>query len=256
MNCIFCCVFSQRKYIDMFGLFLESIMRYGNINNNVEILVYTSSLFRDEILYKYNYLKLQFEINDDYTDINLACKARLDLFEFKCINKYQKILYLDTDIIVKKDINVLFNLCIEDIIYAMEEGRIDDNDDYWGKTLFAHRCEEYYDKTAFSTGIMLFKNCDKVSNLFSIIKKHIKDNPMFFCTYDQPYIVFNAFTHKMYNNKVLKLYVVNEDFNVNSDKIIHHFPGVPGFYQHKIKKMEIFLNNLNCKKKMINEISI
>jgi hypothetical protein len=60
----------------------------------------------------------------------------------------------------------------------------------------------------------------------------------------------------MYNNKVLKLYVVNEDFNVNSDKIIHHFPGLPGFYQHKIKKMEIFLNNLNCKKKMINEISI
>ena len=41
---------------------------------------------------------------NNYTDINLACKARLDLFEFKCINKYQKILYLDTDIIVKKDI--------------------------------------------------------------------------------------------------------------------------------------------------------
>lgn len=256
MNCIYCCVFSQRKYIDMFGLFLESIMRYGNINNNVEILVYTSSLFRNEILYKYNYLKLQFEINDDYTDINQACKARLDLFEFKCINKYHKILYLDTDIIVKKDINVLFNLYIEDIIYAVEEGRIDDNNDYWGRTLFEDSCVEYSDKTAFSTGIMLFKNCDKVSDLFSIIKKHIKEKPVFFCTYDQPYIIFNAFRHNMYNNKILKLYVVNNDSNVYSDKIIHHFPGVPGCYQNKIKNMEKFLENLNSKTKMNNTISV
>jgi hypothetical protein len=44
MNCIFCCIFFQEKYVDMFLLLLESILIYGNLNNT-EILIYTSTAF-------------------------------------------------------------------------------------------------------------------------------------------------------------------------------------------------------------------
>ena len=40
MNCIFCCIFNQEKYVDMFFLLLESIFIYGDLNNNTNILVY------------------------------------------------------------------------------------------------------------------------------------------------------------------------------------------------------------------------
>ena len=49
MNCIFCCVFTQEKFVDMFYLLLESIFIYGNLDNNTHILIYTSTLFLEKI---------------------------------------------------------------------------------------------------------------------------------------------------------------------------------------------------------------
>ena len=45
MNCIFCCVFIQKEYVDMFLILLESIFIYGNLQSNTEILIYTSTTF-------------------------------------------------------------------------------------------------------------------------------------------------------------------------------------------------------------------
>ena len=49
MNCIFICVFNQEKYIDMFYLLLESILLYGHLDYNTNILVYTSTKFMNII---------------------------------------------------------------------------------------------------------------------------------------------------------------------------------------------------------------
>ena len=73
MNCIFCCIFYQEKYVDMFLLLLESILLYGNINDNTHILVYTSTEFMNIIknneLYNNNII---FEINDNYNNIMIV----------------------------------------------------------------------------------------------------------------------------------------------------------------------------------------
>ena len=110
MNCIFICVFNQQKYVEMFFLLLESIFIYGNLDNNTNILIYTSTPFMNMI--KQNHLfndeKIKLEINDTYNNIDKACKARLDLFNLSSISNYEKILYLDTDILVKDDINKVF----------------------------------------------------------------------------------------------------------------------------------------------------
>ena len=64
----------------------------------------------------FNNEKIKFEINDAYNNIDKACKARLDLFNLPSVKNYNKILYLDTDILVKDDINKVFNVCEEDIL--------------------------------------------------------------------------------------------------------------------------------------------
>jgi predicted O-methyltransferase YrrM len=56
--------------------------------------------------------------------------------------------------------------------------------------------------------------------------------------------VYNAFKYNLYNNKILKSFAVNNDTNIHSDKVIHHFPGGPGVYTLKLQQMNIFLNNL------------
>jgi hypothetical protein len=50
MNCIFICVFNNEKYIDILYLLLESIFLYGNIHDNTNILIYTSTIFMNKII--------------------------------------------------------------------------------------------------------------------------------------------------------------------------------------------------------------
>ena len=248
MNCIFICVFNQEKYVEMFYLLLESIFIYGNLDDNTNILVYTSTHFMNIIKqsHLFNYEKVKFEINDTYNDVNKACKSRLDLFSLPSITNYKKILYLDTDILIKDDINKIFNVCEEDILYVLGEGSIDDEElgNCWGKLLFGDDIHNYDDKTAFTSGIILFNNCDKIKNLFIEINEDIINRPYNFGCYDQPYIVYNAFKYNLYNNKVLSSLAVNQDYNIHSDKVIHHFPGGPGVYYYKIYNMTIFLNSI------------
>jgi predicted O-methyltransferase YrrM len=247
-NCIFICVFNQEKYVDMFFLLLESILIYGILDDNTHILVYTSTSFMNRI--KQSHLfneKIKFEINNTYNNIDKACKARLDLFNLPSITNYNKILYLDTDILVKDNINRIFDVCKEDILYVLEEGRIESDHDHHGKSLFGDEINNYNDKTAFTSGILLFNNCEKIKNLFNKINEDIVKRPYNFICYDQPYIVYNAFKYNLYNNKILKTLVVNNDHNIHSNKTIHHFPGGPGNYGHKIEKMIVFLNELKNK---------
>ena len=244
MNCIFVTAFNQEQYVDMFYLLLESIFIYGNLNDNTKILVYTSTTFMQIIKqsHLYDKEKILFEINDAYNNVNKACNAKLDLFNLESITKYDKILYLDTDIVVKDDINPVFDVCKEDVLYALKEGCIDNDCDCWGKTLFGDELHNYTDKTAFSSGILLFNNCDKIKGLFKIINEDMtnKDHPF----QDKPFIVYNAFKYNLYNNNVLQSLIVNNDDNIHSDKVIHHFPGGPGLYQHKIIAMTHFLNSI------------
>ena len=244
-KCIFICIFNNEKYIKMSYLLLESIHIYGNLDKNTDILIYTSSLFMNIINKSQLFNKnIKFEINDNYNDIDTACKSRLDLFNLKSINNYSKILYLDTDIIVKNNINTIFDIVVDDIIYVLEEGTIDSDNDFWGKSLFGDEIDNYDDKTAFTSGILLFNNSEIIKNLFNKIKEDIINRPYNGSFYDQPYIRYNAFKYNLYNNKLLSLFIVNNDDNIHSNKIIHHFPGSPGVHIHKIKSMTNFLNNI------------
>lgn len=243
MNCIFICLFNQERYVDMFFLLLESIFIYGNLGDDTHILVYTSTQFMNVIRRSHLFCdKIKFEINDTYNNIRNACRARYNIFNLLSVVNYSKILYLDTDILVKDDINKVFNICKEDILYVLEEGEIDSDTDFWGKSLFKNEVNNYNDKTAFTSGILLFNNCEKIKDLFNkTIDIFDSSN---FTLNDQPYLVYNAFKYNLYNNKILKSHAVNNDNNIHSDKVIHHFPGGPGVYKHKINKMTIFSNKI------------
>ena len=192
--------------------------------------------------------QIYFEINDTYNTVEKACWSRLDLFDLS-IQKYSKILYLDTDIIVKGDLNLIFDVCRKDKLYVLEEGSINCDTDFWGKSLFlnAGDLDLYANKCAFSSGILLFNNCQKIQDLFLNIRNDFFKRSFKFYCQDQPYIVYNAFKYDLYDNLVLKEFVVNNDHNIKSNKIIHHFPGDPGIHQNKLNHMFAFLSDLKKK---------
>ena len=252
-NCIFVCVFNKESYVELFFLLLESILQYGNLNHKTDILVYTSTSFMNIIkkhyLFLFNDKKIFFEINDTYDTIDKACKSRYNVFNLNSIDKYNKILYLDTDIVIIHDINKVFDVCKKDVIYVVMEGDINCSTDYWGKSLFGDEINSYPKNTyAFSSGIILFNNCKKIKRLFYKINKDMNNRNHYFN--DQPFLVYNAFKYKLYDNiKLNKIttmyYEYKPNLNRDSTNTIHHFCGWPGFTEHKLIRMECFLFHLN-----------
>lgn len=156
-------------------------------------------------------------------------------------------MYLDIDIIIKDDIHKVFQVCNQDILYALEEGEICSETDNWGLSLFGDEINQYLDKSAFSSGILLFHNSKKMEFLFQKIKEDIINRYHGF--YDQPYIVYNAFKYQLYDNKILKTLAINNNFDIYSDKVIHHFPGGPFNFEIKLYIMNNFLYNIKKMKK-------
>jgi lipopolysaccharide biosynthesis glycosyltransferase len=217
----------------MFFLLLESIYAFGKLSHHTEILVYTCTEFQQRIEKSPLYSTwIRFEINDNYHSIDKACKARLDFFDLVSSSRYEKVLYLDTDIIVKKEIEILFHSVVQqDILYVMEEFTIDDDRDYWGKSLCSQ--EEllaWKGRSAFSTCVLLFKNCPIIKNLMNMIQQDMISRKHFFV--DQGYIVYNAFKLNLFDNQIMKNFVYNVDphskIPVSNSLIIYHFPFRPG----------------------------
>ena len=61
-------------------------------------------------------------------------------------------------------------------------------------------------------------------------------------------MVYNAFKLNLFDNKILKLYAVNNNYNINSNKIIHHFPSIPYVHRWKMELMTQFLNDIKKNK--------
>jgi predicted O-methyltransferase YrrM len=159
-------------------------------------------------------------------------------------------MYLDTDVLIRDDVNSAFDRVTDDILYVLEEGVIDSDTDFWGKSLFGNELANYPDKNAFSSGIMLFNTSEKIRALFKHINEDIAIRPHHF--HDQPHIVYNAFKYGMFDSQILKDFAVNNDHDICSGKIIHHFPGKPGIYEHKINHMMKFLNKMKIASVMKN----
>ena len=246
-KCIFICVFNNDNYIKLTYLLLESIYIYGNIDNETDILIYTSTAFMN-IIKNSNLCndRIKFELNDNYNDIDSACKSRLDLFDLPTAQNYKVFLYLDSDVLIKNNIRLIFELNDEDTLYALEEGRIDnDPHDWWGgKTLFSSdEIALYKERGAFNSGVLLFNNSEKIKALFTTVKQHfILNNNRGFN--DQPYIVYNAFKYNLINNKKMKSCVSINDHNIHTNKTIIHFCGNPGIHQQKMVKMTTFLTSI------------
>jgi lipopolysaccharide biosynthesis glycosyltransferase len=252
MNCIFICVFHQEQYVDMFYLLLESIKKYADLREDCDIVVYTNTIFMEKIMKHETDIILKFSINDSYSSITTACKARLDWFSL--MHNYSKVLYIDTDVIIKNPIAPLFDICTNDVLYVLEEGLLTMHDDYYGgKSLFNEEIHNYEDISAFTSGILLFKNSSKIKWLFDKIKEDIIMRPFNFGCHDQPYIIYSAFKYEAYNNKIMKKYCVNNEQSFTSDIIIHHFPGGPGVFHRKIEIMTNFLKGLQIMNKGGNE---
>ena len=239
---IYSCVFFNKKYIDLINLLLKSYKLFGNFSDDVDYLIICNTDFQKEIKTIFDNLNISGKI----WGIDLKTKfeagySRLKIFDYPDINLYNKILYLDCDILVTNSINKILDFQLENKLYALGQGNT--NHLFWGSQFF----NKNPNCSAFTTGILLFNNNIIIKDLFSQILLHIHNHitrrlSIPTCL-DQPFIVYHAVKNNLYDNQKLINIVINNPNNFNNETI-SHFPGSPGNYESKIKKMSNFMNNV------------
>lgn len=235
------CVFHQKSYIDLLKLLITSISEKANVNNETtDILIITSPAFQPLIQKDLDTFELpiHYHLLDLHTLMESSC-CKLKIFQYEHVDRYDKILYLDTDVLVNSDVNVLFNTEISpDKLHALEEGEI--GHPYWGGQFFDFTNFER-NTPAFSAGVFYFLNSPSMKQLFADTNAHIANytGPTPVCL-DQPFLVYNSIMQNKCDIQFMKKYLENNPSSVSREKIIYHFPGGPGDFSSKWHKMTAF----------------
>jgi hypothetical protein len=249
------CVFHQESYINLLKLLVTSISEKAHVDlATTDILVITSPGFHPLIqkeLASIN-LPIQYHILDLHTLMEASC-CKLKIFQYHNIDKYDKILYLDTDVLINSDVNVLFNIDISpDKVYALEEGII--GHEFWGGQFFDFSVNNPH-TPAYSAGVLYFRNSPAMKELFTAanthIASHMQNNSAPVCL-DQPFLLYHSFTQQKYDNQLMKSYMENNPSMISTTKIIYHFPGGPGDYASKHDKMTSFWGRMQTHMNVFN----
>ena len=249
-NLIYITTFLKKEYGDMCLLLLDSIIKYYN-NDTFELYIFvdniTNNLITNHLEKNKSKTKFQIKIfNCDINNVVFAAAFRMFIFDYieQGNNKFNKILYLDTDILINNTLDSIFSINIDNKIHAvMEGGQIPYHCLYHTNEEF----EKHKTYDCFSSGILLFDSTlkqyfENVKNLFiTSINSGIKIG----CCIDQPF--FNIIAHRMncINNTLLGKYAYCNPSTI-TDQTISHFAGNVGDHESKLSKMNTFIikNNL------------
>jgi len=190
-----------------------------------------------------------------------AC-ARLRIFDYPLLNTYEKILYIDTDILIKGDLGKLFEFALEERVYAIESGTIASPS--FGCQFFSESTNKSV--KGFNSGTLLFPNSLNIRDLFSKIRGHCESYadskaPIPYCM-DQPFINYHCIKSGLYNNTLLNPYVAlfedGDNISNEATAIVCHFSYPIGNVWHKHARMtKYFTKILEARRKgLVGDIDI
>jgi len=243
------CVFYNEKYIKLLELLFLSLQMYSS---PCDILILTSDDFKEKISALSVRVRVPCKIHClPCTSIFEAACARLHLFDWDGIDAYDKILYLDTDIIVRRDLAPLFDNDIENKLYGIASGTLE-SPQFGGQFFNCATCGLDHTTPGVNSGTLFFRNCPEVRSLFEQINTHIHTHlaaglkiPT---VMDQPFINYSAFTLGMCNTTLLMPYVslYEDTMHVENEATacVCHFSFPIGNFEHKYKRMSYFFQSL------------
>lgn len=254
-NLIYMCIFYNENYLILLELLLCSLIKFGKLDNSIDILILTHYSFVDKLNDISNRLNIVLNIELlNATTIPESKWSRFKIFNLtKDVTVYNKILYLDIDILIQKDIKPLFDLKLENKLYARQS--CDISGDFFGNFLFKewiqHGNSINLKTPAFCSGVLLFKPCLEIKNLFQETLNHIisyhNSGKAFKTCVDQPFINFNAIIRNLHEINLLTDFVSNNpDINTQKETIFHFAGNTCGF-DIKYKRMKTIFDFLKTK---------
>ena len=243
------CVFYNEKYIRLLELLFLSFRMYSS---PCDILVLTSDDFKEKITALSTRLGVPCRIHClPCTTIFQAACARLHLFQWDGIDAYDKILYLDTDIILRRDLAPLFEYELEKKLYGIASGTLE-SPQFGGQFFQWETCGLDHRTPGVNSGTLLFRNCPELRSLFHQtnlhIQRHLAEGRSIPVVMDQPFINYNAFMMRMCDTTLLAPHVslYEDTLQVQNEATasVCHFSYPIGNFEHKYARMSEFFKTL------------
>lgn len=233
--------FRTRNYLAMFRYFLKSIETFSN-TKLFDILVICPSDVKQHIPENVKTMIVP-ETNDLYATL----LGKFDINKYKDVYKYEKVLYIDCDIIVQGDLAKVFqNTPIKPgKLYAPAEGELDGR--YWYLDAYKNsniaKLKQNKIKS-FNSGLYMFVPTKDMMAHFKNAKRFgLNYNGQHF--YDQS--IFNYYFNmnklsstKFFTDDVVMFPDITKDY---TGKIFIHFSGI-GLYQKKAKDMMAYFKRI------------
>jgi hypothetical protein len=255
-NLIYFTLFNNLEYLSMLKLCLNTIFK-NCIEPEFDMLFITEKVFVEEILNITKEFKGKVYFNTDYTaeDSIKASMNKLKIYNFANIQDYEKVLFLDCDIFIMKNLNSVFEekwiaekLCVfnnpEVPVYSYNSKFHGLNTVSDGKL-----AELYYEGILpFNAGHFAFVNTPRMKKHFNNVIWLTENWPGEYF-YEQSFMNHYFALNKIVDYTILKekILLVNllkslVDYKSFCDKFIVHFIGEAISPEKKLKKIQEYYN--------------
>lgn len=250
MNLIYCCAFYNREYSQLVEHLVASYSQHDHTDTHLLIMCHSDQVdVYKEIVTKHNLSKVILFTRDVHNKLEAAC-ARLHIFEYPEIDKYDKIFYIDCDVLVMDSLNNIFTKQLDDKLYTCMEW-------FCSGWHWDYRFKLPEDIPApkegtklFTSAMLLFNNCETIKKLFNDtlqhITEHINEYGDVMPGLDQPFIIYNTILNGLQDiNMLLEANLVlnlglKRDYTIYDGQTIVHFPGTLGNHTAKLERIKEF----------------
>ena len=197
-NLIYFTVGFNPDYIELTYWCIYSLLYHGLSLENLDILIMC-----DQEYLKYVQEKLPSLVKIMITETNdtaVQCSMRkIEIFNYPEIDNYDKILYLDSDIIALKNISILFDTELDpNILYVKAEENATHQTMLHSLGLYTYEDGQFFTKNnikPFCCGHFLFKNSFEIKNHFN----HVINLVNLIKSQNKPYFYEQSFMNHYFN---------------------------------------------------------
>lgn len=253
--------YNTTDYVKMYRIFLKSLVTFSDCTK-FDLLIITDAashkilVDRKKVpeLTMFHETPVHFHIVESSPDLSHALLRKFDIADVHGVEKYAKVLYLDCDIIVQKDLNKLFDSVPvkANVLYAPSEGVVDGK--YWKlegamKNANVEKMKKDGVKS-FNSGTFMFKPT-------KTMLKHFVKAREFAISYKESHFYDQSFFNYYFNmNRLSCTDYISDQVVVFPDsskyyprKVILHFAGI-GRYKEKAMIMKKYFDFIIEKKKL------
>ena len=209
-NLLYFTLFLNDTYLDMVEMLLDGVLKHTP-NINFDILFITDEIFAEKIKQRifYDKFNIHFLIKESPISGVRASMEKMNIHDFQFISDYNKILFLDCDILCLRDLNILFDVELGDglfysavpvdvsfeKIYTITHGLM------YLTTRDATFIQQNPEKIlAINAGQFLFLNTERMKKHFENVKWMMKNWPALYFfeqSFVNQYFVFNGLSSKL-----------------------------------------------------------